>query len=198
MIHNLIFTPISQVMANNDENYDQNEQTMQPQNSGMANPAFQYGLLIAAGLIILSLIMYAAGMITVNWISYLGYAILLGGLVFGTIKFRDDYSGGFISYGRALGFGTLASFFAALISAVFAFVFYKMIAPDALNELRIAAEINILETTPNVTDQQLDLAVRMISPFMIALSYLFSYTFVGFVFSLVTAAFLKRKDPMDY
>ena len=185
-------------MENNDENNDHNEQTMQPQNSGMANPAFQYGLLIAAGLIILSLIMYAAGMITVNWISYVGYAILLGGLVFGTIKFRDDYSGGFISYGRALGFGTLASFFAALISAVFAFVFYKMIAPDALNELRIAAEINILETTPNVTDQQLDLAVRMISPFMIALTYLFSYTFVGFVFSLVTAAFLKRKDPMDY
>ena len=180
------------------ENNDQHEMITEPQNKGMAGPAFQYGLLIAAGLIILSLIMYVAGMIAVDWVSYVGYAILLGGLIFGTIKFRDEYSGGFISYGRALGFGTLSSFFAALISAVFAYVFYAVLAPDALNELRIAAEINILEANPNVTDQQLDLAVRMINPVMMALTYLFSYTFVGFVFSLVTAAFLKRKDPMDY
>lgn len=171
---------------------------MPPQKSAMAGPAFQFGLLIAAGLIILSLIMYVAGMITANWISYVGYAILLGGLIFGTIRFRDEYSGGFISYGRALGFGTLASFFAALISAVFSYLFYTVLAPDALNELRIAAEINILETTPNITDQQLDLAIKMVNPLMMALTYLFSYTFVGFVFSLVTAAFLKRKDPMEY
>ncbi len=164
----------------------------------MAGPAFQFGLLIAAGLIILSLIMYVAGMITANWISYVGYAILLGGLIFGTLRFRDEYSGGFISYGRALGFGTLVSFFAALISAVFSYLFYTVLAPDALNELRIAAEINILETTPNITDQQLDLAIKMVNPLMMALTYLFSYTFVGFVFSLVTAAFLKRKDPMEY
>ncbi|MFP4063932.1 MAG: DUF4199 domain-containing protein [Bacteroidales bacterium] len=171
---------------------------MPSQKSAMAGPAFQFGLLIAAGLIILSLIMYVAGMITANWISYLGYAILLGGLIFGTLRFRDEYSGGFISYGRALGFGTLVSFFAALISAVFSYLFYTVLAPDALNELRIAAEINILETTPNITDQQLDLAIKMVNPLMMALTYLFSYTFVGFVFSLVTAAFLKRKDPMEY
>lgn len=177
---------------------ENNEQSVAPQKSGMAGPAFQYGLLIAAGLIILSLIMYAAGMITVNWISYVGYAILLAGLVFGTIRFRDDYAGGFISFGRALGFGTLTSFFAALISSIFAYLFYTVLAPDALNELKIAAEINILETTPNVSDQQLDLAVKMVNPIVMALTYLFSYTFVGFVFSLVTAAFLKRKNPMDY
>ncbi|MFP4467369.1 MAG: DUF4199 domain-containing protein [Bacteroidales bacterium] len=171
---------------------------MPSQKSAMAGPAFQFGLLIAAGLIILSLIMYVAGMITANWISYVGYAILLGGLIFGTLRFRDEYSGGFISYGRALGFGTLVSFFAALISAVFSYLFYTVLAPDALNELRIAAEINILETTPNITDQQLDLAIKMVNPLMMALTYLFSYTFVGFVFSLVTAAFLKRKDPMEY
>lgn len=176
---------------------EHNEQTS-PQQSGMSSPAFQYGLLIAAGLIILSLIMYVGGMIAARWISYIGYAILLGGLIFGTIKFRDEFSGGFISYGRALGFGTLTSFFAAIISAVFAYVFYKFLAPDALNELRAATEVNILESNPDVTDQQLNMAVRMVSPFMIALTYLFSYTFVGFVFSLVTAAFLKRKDPVDY
>ncbi len=180
------------------ENNEQHQPATESKKSGLTSPAFQYGLLIAAGLIILSLIMYVAGMIAVNWVSYVGYAILLGGLIFGTIKFRDEYSGGFISYGRALGFGTLTSFFAALISGIFAYVFYALLAPDALNELRVAAEINILESNPNVTDQQLDLAVRMINPLMMALTYLFSYTFIGFIFSLVTSAFLKRKDPMDY
>lgn len=172
------------------ENVEMNKKT------GMFNPALQYGVLIAIGLAILSLVIYLADLVTVNWLSFVGYAILLGGLVFGTHKYRDESLGGYVTYGKALAFGTLTAFLAAIISGVFTYVFYTLIAPDALETLKEAAEIRILQENPNATDQQIDLAMRMISPVLLALSAIFGYTFLGFIFSLVTAAFIKKNEPM--
>ena len=163
----------------------------------MAVTSFTYGLLTGIGLILITLLTYMFNLTEIRWLSYLTYLVLLAGIILGTIKFRDDDSGGFITYGRALGFGTMVSLFAALISGIFLFVFYKFIAPDAFEQLRILAEQNIIAANPDITDQQLDMAMRMTTPLMILISSLFSITFIGFVFSLATSAFLKKKDPME-
>ncbi len=173
------------------ENSDKNKKT------GMFPPALNYGILTAVGLIILSILIYFANLFEHNWISYIGYLILLSGIILGTKHYRDEYSGGFISYGRALGFGTFTAFIAALVTGAFTYVFYQFLAPDALETLRELAEIRVLEMNPNATDQQLDMVRRLTSPLLMFFSGLFSYTFMGFIFSLVVAAFLKKKDPVD-
>ena len=173
------------------------ENTEQTKKSSMAVTSFTYGLLTGIGLILITLLTYMFNLTEIRWLSYLTYLVLLAGIILGTIKFRDDDSGGFITYGRALGFGTMVSLFAALISGIFLFVFYKFIAPDAFEQLRILAEQNIIAANPDITDQQLDMAMRMTTPLMILISSLFSITFIGFVFSLATSAFLKKKDPME-
>jgi len=163
----------------------------------MFNPALQYGVITAVGLILLGLIQYLANLLAVSWIPYIGYVILLAGIILGTIRFRDEQCGGFINYGRALGFGTLTAFFAALISGIFFFVFYKYIAPDALERLKDLAEITMLEADPTVSDQQIELVRQFVNPLLMLFSSLLSYTFFGFIFSLITSAFLKKKDPME-
>ncbi len=173
------------------------ENTEQTKKASLTATSVTYGLLAAIGLILITLLTYLFNLTGIRWISYLTYVVLLAGIILGTIKFRDDDSGGFISYGRALGFGTLVSFFAALISGIFLFVFYKFIAPDSFEQIRILAEQNIIEANPDITDQQLDLAMRMTTPLMVLISSLFSITFIGFVFSLATSAFLKKKDPLE-
>ncbi|MDR4989319.1 MAG: DUF4199 domain-containing protein [Bacteroidales bacterium] len=165
--------------------------------SSLASSAFTYGLITAVGMIVLTLLMYVLNLMTVQWISYLAYVIILAGIIWGTLKFRDEDSGGFISYGKALGYGTLLSLFAALISGVFIFVFYQYIAPDAMEQLKAVAAENVLEANPEITDQQLDMILRFTSPIVISISSIFSTTFLGFVFSLVTSAFIKRKDPEE-
>ncbi len=173
------------------------ENVQENKKDGMFNPALQYGVITAVGLILLGLIMYLADLHSVSWISYIGYVILLAGIVLGTIRFRDEYCGGFINYGRALGFGTLTAFFAALISGVFFYIFYKFLAPDALERLRDLAEVQVLELDPNASDQQIDLVRKLVNPLLMLFSNLLSYTFFGFIFSLITAAFLKKQDPME-
>lgn len=173
------------------------ENTEQTKKASLTATSLTYGLLTAIGFILITLLTYLFNLTEITWLSYLTYIVLVAGIIFGTIKFRDDDLGGFISYGRALGLGTLISLFAALISGIFLYVFYSFIAPDAFEQIRMLAEQRIIEANPDITDQQLDLAMRMTTPLMVLISSLFSVTFIGFVFSLATSAFLKKKDPLE-
>jgi len=172
------------------------EQNTEATKTGMAIPALQYGFITSLGLIALTLIIYFVNLQSVKWVSWLGYFILIVALYLGSKAYRDEYNGGFITYGRALGFGTLLSVFAALILAVFTYVFYKFIAPDALNTIREIAEEQILRTNPNISDEQIDMALKFgASPGIITFGTLFGYAFVGFILSLITSALVQRKDP---
>jgi hypothetical protein len=173
------------------------EQMEETKKSGMFMPAVQYGVLTAIALIALTLFIYFAGLITAKWTSWISYGILLASIFIATTAYRNEHNGGFISYGTALGFGTMTIFFASVITAVFTYIFYKMLAPDALQQVKAAAEVQILKTNPNVTDQELDLAMRFVSPVLMSITTIFSYTFLGFVISLITSAVLKKKDPLE-
>lgn len=165
--------------------------------NGMFMPALQYGVLTAIALIALTIFIFFAGLITVKWTSWISYGILLAGIFIATTTYRNEHRGGFINYGTALGFGTLTIFFASVITAVFTFMFYKFLAPDALVQVKTAAEIQILQTNPNISDQELDLAMRFVSPMLMSITTIFSYTFLGFVISLITSALLRKKDPLQ-
>ncbi len=188
---------------------DADEMTQQPEQAGfaprdpelrkqgMAAPAFLYGLLTAIALFAITLFIYFTGMSTEKWPTYLSYFVLLAGIVIGLKNYRDEARGGFISYGSALGFGTFSMFFAALIVAILSFVFYKFLAPDAMIPIREAAELQMLERNPNMSDQEYDMAMKFISPGFITVTLLFSYTFIGFVLSLLVAAVMKKSDPLE-
>jgi hypothetical protein len=173
------------------------EMTPEPQAAPMARPAFYYGLLTAIALMLLTLLIYFANLMEAKWVGWIGYLLLLAGILIGTKAFRDEYRGGFLSYGAALGFGTLTIFFASLITGAFTYLFYTLIAPDALAVARQVAETNALQANPNMTDQQLDMVTKMVNPLVMTISTVFSYTFLGFVMSLITSIFLKKKDPLE-
>jgi len=156
-----------------------------------------YGVLTAIGLIMISLMIYLFDLSGITWLSYLAYVVLLAGIILGTIKYRNDDLGGFITYGKALGFGTLVSVFAAFISGVFMYIFYQYLAPDAMEQIRQAAEEAVINANPNVTDQELDLVLRFTSPLVMFISGLFFTTLIGFIFSLASAAFIQKKDPQE-
>ena len=166
---------------------------------GMAKTALTYGLLIGILVIAISLVFYFSGNLASNFSAYISYAVLLGGIILATKAWRDEVKGGYISYGQALGFGTLTIFFAAVLTGIFFFVFYKLIDPAAINTLLEAAEDKMINQNPNITDEQLDMALalskRLMTPFFLAISTIFSYTFIGFVLSLITSIFMKKKNP---
>jgi hypothetical protein len=175
-----------------------NTEMMAPRPS-MAKTALTYGLLIGILIIAISLVFYFSGNLTSNFSAYISYAVILAGIILATKAWRDEVMGGYISYGQALGFGTLTIFFAAVLTGIYIFVFYKFIDPAAINTLLEAAEEKMISQNPNISDQELDMALgfskRLMSPFFLSISTIFSYTFIGFVLSLLASIFMKKKDP---
>ncbi len=152
-----------------------------------------YGLLTAIGLIMVSLLSYLFDLSGIGLIFVLTYGLILAGIILGMLRYRDDDLQGFISYGKALGAGTLISVFAALISGIFMLFFNIYIAPEAMEAIKQNYWEVIIEAYPDITEKQFNV-------------FLYSFTFVfgvlgvsvmGFIFSLVSATFIQKKDPLE-
>ncbi|MFO7977805.1 MAG: DUF4199 domain-containing protein [Bacteroidales bacterium] len=180
------------------EEMEQQEQT----NPSIWKSTLSYGLLTGFGLVLVTVIFYLAGSLGNRWINFVGYLILVGGIIVGIKSFRDDQNAGVISYGRALGAGTLVGLFAAIISSAFSVLLFHVIDPAAMQQMLVEAELNMIEQMPQMTDAQLEDALQisrtMMKPFFMFFFGVLSYTFIAFLFSLIIAAFLKRNPTEEF
>jgi hypothetical protein len=104
--------------------------------------------------------------------------------------------GGTISYGQALGFGTLMVMFASIVSAIYTFVFIKYIDPEFIDKILIMTEEQLIQQ--GIPDEQIEMGIEMqkkfMTPTIMSLFTIPTYTFMGFIFSLITSIFLKKKS----
>lgn len=160
--------------------------------------SINYGIILGFTLIIISVISYLFGSMdsktgrTIS--SFFQYAIIIIGIILGTKNLRTS-SGGNISYGRALGSGTLICVFASVILAIYMYIFYKFIDSGSINKMLEIAEQNISDK--NLSDEQVELSMQIarktMTPAILSLGIIWSFSFMGFIFSLFTSIFLKRQ-----
>lgn len=158
--------------------------------------AIKWGVIAGAAMIILSLITYYAGMTQSSTLQWLSYLLLALGIFMGTREHRDKESGGFMSYGRGVGAGVLIALFSGILLTGFILIFYGAIDPGALEELKRVQEEGMYEQ--GMTDEQIEMSMKFITPGMMALFTLPTITFFGLIISLVVAAILKRNKPPFY
>ena len=76
------------------------------------------------------------------------------------------------------------------------FIFLKFIDPSALEKIFSIMEDSM--SKQGMSEEQIDMAVEMskkfTTPFTVALGTVFSYVFWGFLFSLITSAFIHKKS----
>ena len=127
-----------------------------------------------------------------QWVSY----ALIAVMIFLASKAKRESLGGYLSYGQGLGVGTGVAFFASIMVAFYTFVFFSFIDPDMLEELILRTEDQMYEQ--GLPDDQVEMAMSMTRKFMMpgpmASMVVLSYTLVGFIVSLVTAAIVKKED----
>src|SRR5690606_3741299 len=121
--------------------------------------------------------------------------LLLAVCIFLAVKdHRDRELGGYITYGRGLGAGVLTALFAGLLLSIFIYLFYGVIDPGAMDELKRIQEEQMYKN--GMSDEQIEMSLKFVSPGFMAGMALPMVTFMGFIFSLIIAAFLKRNRPM--
>lgn len=156
-----------------------------------------WGGILGLALIAYSLALYLLGMNEsqpAQWLSY----VIIGTLIFFGTKAKRENQNGVISYGQGLGTGVGIAFFGSIMVAFYTFVFFKFIDAEMLEELILRAEDQLYDQ--GMPDDQVEIAMQYTRKFMapvpMAAMVVLSYTFVGFIISLITAAILKQEgDP---
>ena len=161
------------------------------------NIAMNYGVILGVVIVIVSLLFYMMGETTNKLQSWLNYVIMIAAIYIGVKHHRDNDLNGYISYGAALGTGTLIILVAAIMLGVYMFVFTKIIDPDFIQYILDKAESDMEDQ--GQTQKQIKIAMKytamMMTPFWIAIMSSIGTIFMGFIFSLITGIFLKKKDP---
>jgi uncharacterized protein involved in cysteine biosynthesis len=172
---------------------------MEKQNVSNTKNAMIYGLILGVILILFHLVQYILGIYKApGWVSILNYAIIIGGIVYGTIRFRDDNLGGYISYSKALGSGVLICLFASIIYGFYFYILTSIIDPAYMENVHKVVEETYLEMGMDAdqVENMMEMVKKFQTPVIMVLSSVFGFTLMGFVFSLITSIFIKKEEPL--
>jgi energy-converting hydrogenase Eha subunit A len=133
-----------------------------------------------------------------NTFNYLIFPVLLISIACNSYK---KANGGYISFGQCLKTGVTLCLIAGLIYALFSVVF-NMIFPEFVEEILQKTRAVMLEKSPELTSEQLEMAMTWTRKFMnpmIALPVtLLMFCFLGLIYSLIIGAIVKKDKPQSF
>lgn len=159
--------------------------------------AMNFGAILGIALCLVSAVFMSLDMNSSNIQQWIGYLLTIGIISWGTISFRDKYNEGFMSYGQAFTSCLLITFFSSIILAFFMYIYLSFIDQTFIDKILEKAEEEMMNK--KLPDDQIEEAMKMTrmftTPIMMAFFTIIINTFMGAIFGLITAAFLKRNNP---
>ncbi len=168
---------------------------MENQNASPWKANFNWGLILGFLSIIYTAILYFADQMFNQTLGYLSILIMVVAIFLGIKAYRDNFKGGYISYGQAVGSGVIISLYASILSAIFTILLYKLIDPDLVNKLYSFTEQQTLDK--GVPEEQIEMTMKFtkifLNPYLMAVMAVFGGVFMGVIISLIEAIFLKKE-----
>ncbi|CAL2102943.1 conserved membrane protein of unknown function [Tenacibaculum sp. 190130A14a] len=160
-----------------------------------------YGLYLGLAGVLIHLTFYATGnLISLGWLSgILGIIAMIVFIVLGIKKFKNDNSG-YLTFGQALKVGVGIAVISAVISTIYTLVFTNVIMPDFQEQMLEVQKQAWMDAGLN--DEQIESSAEMTkkfqSPFISVPVSLVMAAFLGFVFSAISGAIMKKTEENDY
>lgn len=165
------------------------------------NIALNYGALWGLGSIVIGVLTYVTNtyMDRPWWSTVLGLAVMIAAIVLGLKAFLKQNEG-YMSLGEALKSGMGVTLIAAIIGAIWMYVFITVVEPDFINKVVENAQTQMLERQPDMPQDQMDAAMEMTrnftQPWIMVTISLVGTLFMGFITSLIAGLIMKRNNPM--
>ncbi|QIE60754.1 DUF4199 domain-containing protein [Rasiella rasia] len=173
---------------------------MEYQKASVKKVALPYGAILGLLTVMLSVIVYVMDLTYEQpwWQGAIGFGIMILCIIYGIKSFKADNSG-FLSLGEAIKVGLAISLIAAIFGVIFNLLFMTVIEPDFMTNMLAVTEDNMLEQNPNMTQDQIDMAMgiseTMMSPGIISAISIIMTLFFGFIISLITGLVMKVNRP---
>lgn len=162
-----------------------------------ARVALKYGLVVAVVTMVYSTILNLAGLGTNKILASLTYVFMIVAIVLAMKDFREK-NGGFISYGEGLGLGTLTSAVLGLLSSAFTIFYIQFIDSNMLTQSldQMREELETKGMDDAQIEQALEVSQKFMSPGIMFVMVIFGYLIMGFIFSLIIAAIMRKEKPV--
>lgn len=179
-------------------NYTGQEETSPAQSFWRS--AMTYGLYFGILNVVLSIILYAAGMTMASWVQYISIAIMIAALILIQIHYRKVL-GGYISYGQSLGIAVASMFCASFLTAIFSYILYKFIDPGLIDQIMLLQEEKMVQHG-KATQEEIDLALSFMkkfqTPAILSISQIFSLPLMGLIIGAVSSIFIKKESQEKF
>lgn len=157
--------------------------------------AATYGMYFAILSILVTIVLYVTDSMMWKPFQYIYYALIIIFIVWVQLHFRKSL-GGYISYGQSLGIAVLSMLFAAIPIAVFTYILYKFIDPGLIDQLKLAAEEQLVGK--GLPEEQLEAALTLTSklqtPGILSASQLLNLPFNGLIVGLISSIFIRKES----
>ncbi len=176
---------------------------METKKASVKKIALNYGLMLALGTIVVSVIVYVMGMHLEQpwWQSLLNFIIMTTAIVYGLKAFKKD-GDGFMTLGEAIKTGLAISLIAGIVGSIFTFLFVTVIEPDFVTQMLEVTREKMIEDNPQMTEDQLEMAMGMtekfMSPWIMTAFGIIASLFFGFIISLIAGLIMKQNRPQNY
>lgn len=176
---------------------------MESKTTSSTKHAFNYGLIIGVIMIALTLVYYVLDINTMDksnrWTGWISTVIMFAGMTYAAVSFRNKQLGGYITYGKSFSIHFLTGLFSGIISGLFTILFMSIVGNEYAQQILDQAEEEMLKQNPNMTDEQIDMGLKitgwMMHPVILGLMAIFFSALFAAVYGLIASIFVKKEDP---
>jgi len=165
-----------------------------------ARTALKWGAILGLVLMAITLIMYLTDQSTNPLFSGLTLGAVVALLVLAMRDYRT-LNGGYMTYSEGLGIGALLSAVAGLLSSAFS-TFYNVVIDPTVQQRAMDQAREKMEAQGNMSDESIDQAMewsqKLQSPGFTFIAGVFGTVIVGFLLSLIVAAFIRRNKANPF
>lgn len=155
------------------------------------------GAILGGISILFSIIIYVFNLYTTQWLSWLSYAILIGGIIYGNVLFANQNNNN-VTFGNIFAHGFKTTAVVIVISVVYTLLSLKVLFPDMIDKIVDMSRVE-MEKNPQMTDEIIEQAISMTRKFFIPFAIggiILGLGFFGAIGSLIGAA-VAKKNPVD-
>ncbi len=156
------------------------------------------GAILGVILSIYSIILYFLGYTFNKPAGYLSLFLFFAFVLWSSISYRK--AKGSLTYGQALGYGTLVGLFSSIISGLFTYLMFAVIAPDLMDGLIAFNEQELMNSglTDDQVEQMMEMQSGLFTPLIQSLLSVLNSTIMAFIFSLITSIFARKKPQEGF
>jgi hypothetical protein len=169
-------------------------ETTKPSSSGIA---FKWAVINVITSIIITYIFQLMGTGIQAPARYLAYIPFIAFLCLGQKEYRDKLSG-FMTYGEGFVEGLLYGVFSGIMMAIFIYVYYSFLYPQAIDQIVAAARDSMVAkgTPSDQMDTALDVT-RKYGAIFALVGALFVTPIFAMIIALITAAIFKKEPTIQ-